>query len=79
MLFITTGSDFTEAGFECIVRFLYTGSVSAVTDGVLDVDAAAVALQAADFFGVAALRRSIERCVELFGGSLQTAETDDST
>jgi hypothetical protein len=69
----TTGSDFTEAGFECAVRFLYTGSMPAVTEGVLDVDKPAVALQAVDFFGIAALRRAT---VELCGGSLAS---DDST
>jgi hypothetical protein len=76
MLHPKQGSDFTEAGFECIIRFLYTGSVPAVTEGVLDVDKAAVALQAADFFGIAALRRATESFVELCGGSLAT---DDST
>jgi BTB/POZ domain len=65
-----TGNNFTEAGFEQIVQFMYTGFVPAVTEGLLDVDKVAVALQAADFFGIAALRHAAEQFVKLCGGSV---------
>jgi hypothetical protein len=49
---------------------MYAGFVPAVTEGQLDADKVAVALHAADFFGIAALRTAAERFVELCGGSL---------
>jgi hypothetical protein len=56
------GSDFTEEGFECVVSFLYTGSVDGITTGVaLDTAKQAVALQAADHFKLDALRHSAEQ------------------
>jgi hypothetical protein len=47
-----------------MIQYLYSGSVTGVTTGVLSADKAAVALQAADFFGVTALRRAIEQCAQ---------------
>jgi BTB/POZ domain len=58
---VCAGSDFTEEGFECIVSFLYTGSVDGVTTGVLDATKLAAALQAADHFKLDALRHSAEQ------------------
>jgi hypothetical protein len=61
---LITGEDFTTEGFEFMIQYLYSGSVTGVTTGVLSADKAAVALQAADFFGVTALRRAIEQCAQ---------------
>jgi hypothetical protein len=70
MHYYVTGNDFTDEGVEYLVQFKYTGFVSAVTEGLLDVDTVAVALQAADFFGIAALRHAAEQFVQLCGGSV---------
>jgi hypothetical protein len=56
-----------------MVHYLYSGSVNGVTAGLLNTDKAAVALQAADFFGVTALRRAIEQCAQRCGGTVEPA------
>jgi hypothetical protein len=67
-----TGNDFTQEGFECIIQYVYGGLVSGVTVGLLDTDKAAVALQAADFFGITALRQATEQFAQRCGASLAT-------
>eukprot|EP00953_Heterococcus_sp_UTEX-ZZ885_P009224 5456-Heterococcus_DN1.PRE.4 len=66
------GNDFTQEGFECIIQYVYGGLVSGVTVGLLDTDKAAVALQAADFFGLTALRQATEQFAQRCGASLAT-------
>jgi hypothetical protein len=68
-----TGDDFAAEGFEYMVLYRYSGSVSDVTTGLLSTDKATVALQAADFFGVIALRRAIEQCAQRCGATVEAA------
>jgi hypothetical protein len=46
--------------------------LNGVTVGLLDTDTAAVALQAADFFGITALRQATEQFAQRCGASLAT-------
>jgi BTB/POZ domain len=66
------GDDFKAEGFESMVHYLYSGSVNGVTAGLLNTDKAAAALQAADFFGVTALRRAVEQCAQRCGAIIET-------
>jgi hypothetical protein len=53
-----------------MIQHVYGGLVSGVTVGLLDTDKAAVALQAADFFGLTALRQATEQFAQRCGASL---------
>jgi hypothetical protein len=51
--------------------------LNGVTLGLLDTDRAAVALQAADFFGLAALRQATEQFAQRCGAVLASDVQDD--
>ena len=46
------GDDFTEAGFACVIEYLYTSAVQGATEGSFNLDKVQAAVQAANFFGM---------------------------
>jgi len=59
-LLLLAGSDFTEAGFDAMLEWLYTSAVQGVTWGQTDTKLQKCALQAADFFGLSVFKAGIE-------------------
>jgi hypothetical protein len=53
-----------------MIQYVYSGMLNGVTVGLLDTDKAAVALQAADFFGLTALRQATEQFAQRCGATL---------
>ena len=67
-----TGTDFTEAGFNTMIEWLYTGAAVGVTHGVTNAPLTAAALQAAEFFGLPTYRDAISAHAAACGQSVPT-------
>jgi hypothetical protein len=57
-----------------VIQYVYSGMLNGVTLGLLDTAKAAAALQAADFFGLTALRQATEQFAERCGACLATSD-----
>ena len=50
-----TGDDFTEAGFDCVMEYVYTSTVAEVLHGTIDPNKLQYTVQAARFSGISSL------------------------
>jgi predicted RecA/RadA family phage recombinase len=76
----TAGTDFTVDGFKCVLEYLYTGAVTAVTiiNSNSSVDASKLrhTVQAAGYFNMPKLRAAALQSADAAGIAVEVARTE---